>query len=139
MLNMTTYQRRHFEIEEVLSAISAKLDPQKIANGGAVELCADVSRLVGMISVHFESEDENLYPELLASGQPGAPETVEKFQSQTCSLKSDVEMFFLKWGSPIAVTEKASEFVDEGKSIVETLASHIQRESAELYPLAANI
>jgi hypothetical protein len=139
MLNITAYQRRHSEIGEVLSAISGKLDPQKIANGGAVELCADVSRLVGMISVHFESEDENLYPELLASGQPGTSETIAKFQGETGNLKSDVEMFFLKWSSPIAITEKAGEFVDDGKSIVEMLTSRIQRESTELYPLAANI
>jgi hemerythrin-like domain-containing protein len=139
MLNMTNYQRRHSEIGEVLSAISGKLDPQQIADGGALELCADVSRLVGMISVHFESEDESLYPKLLASGQPGVTETVKKFQNETGGLKSDVEMFFLKWSSPIAITEKVGEFVDEGKSIVEALTRRIQRESTELYPLAVNI
>lgn len=94
MLNMATYQRRHSEIGEVLSAISGKLDPRQISDGAALEVCANVSRLVGMLSVHFESEDENLYPELLASGQPGALETVERFQDETGDLKSDVEMFF---------------------------------------------
>lgn len=139
MLNMATYQRRHSEIGEVLSAISGKLDPRQISDGDALEVCANVSRLVGMLSVHFESEDENLYPELLASGQPGALETAERFQGETGDLKSDVEMFFLKWSSPVAVKEQPADFVNEGKSIVESLVGRIQRESAELYPLAANI
>ncbi len=139
MLNLATYQRRNAEIGEVLGAISGKLDPQQISDGAALEICANVSRLVGMLSVHFESEEETLYPELLASGQPGASETVDRFQGETGDLKSNIEMFFLKWSSPISVKEQPVDFVDEGKSIVESLTSHIQRESTELYPLAANI
>lgn len=139
MLNMDTYQRRNAEIGEVLGAISGKLDPQQISDGAALEICANVSRLVGMLSVHFESEKETLYPELLASGQPGASETVDRFQGETGDLKSSIEMFFLKWSSPISVKEQPVDFVAEGKSIVESLTSHIQRESTELYPLAENI
>lgn len=138
MLNMNTYHRQHAEIGEVLSALSGKLDTNKLSNGGALEVCADVSRLVGMLSVHLASEDERLYPELAASPDPAVSDAAERFQSEIGGLKTDVEMYFLKWVSPQAVIENPEDFITDSQTVLGAVSDRIDRENDELYPLVEN-
>ena len=139
MPNMAGYRRQHAEIGEVLGAISGKLDPARLSDGEALAICADIGKLVGMLSVHLESEDESLYPELRASSSVAASQAAERFQSEMDGLKAEVEMFFLKWGSPDAVSGDPGGFVDESRSFCESLTERIEREDAELYALAEQL
>lgn len=137
MPNMVTYHRQHTEIGEIIGAISGKLDPAQLSNGGAVSICADINKLVGIFSVHTASEDDILYPEMKAS--PAASAVAEQFQSEMDGLISEIEMYFLKWGSPAAVSGNPGDFVNESKSLCSSLSQRIEREDAELYPLAESL
>jgi hypothetical protein len=139
MPNTEQYRARHAELSEVVSAISERLDPQSLDNGGATDVCMLMGRLVGILSVHMSAVDDVLSPAMIGSSDREAADAAERFRAETASLKSSIENYFLDWGSPATVMNDPQGFRSETESIFTALGNRIACESAELYPLAERI
>lgn len=133
------YRVRLAELQEVVSEISEKLDPETLGNDGALEVCSKISRLVGILSVHLSAVDDVLSPAMAKSSDQEVSDAARRFQSETGDLKGKIENYFLDWSSPAKVQSDPRGFMSQTETVFAALNSRIERESNDLYPLAERI
>lgn len=124
---------------EALSALA--LDISKAANsvseiGSAGELERLLRELDTVLTAHLASEDRMLYPEMLASGDRRAAGIASRFCEEMGGLTGSYAAFADRWSTAAAICADPAGFKREWTVLEGALSFRIQRENAELYPLA---
>ena len=89
-----------------------------------------------ILTTHLASEDRLLYPELLASGDRKTATVASRFCEEMGGLTNSYADFAARWNSPEALLADPAGFKRAWTTLEGALSFRIQREDAELYPLA---
>ena len=125
-----------------MEAANAMLDRIRIGmnaydgDAAAYPLALDLSRLAGILRIHFALADRNLYPFLIASGSPEAVAIAHDFQREICTLANRFERFNLRWSSSSAIAGNVTLFRGEAAVMIMAIRRRLRREMSDLFPVA---
>lgn len=135
MSRTTALRKQHDAIAILAEDITRAADA--MVNGAAAEPLQRLLRqLDTVLTTHLASEDRLLYPELRACGDRRAAATASRFCEEMGGLTDSYGEFAARWRSSEALLADPATFKREWASLSGALAFRIQRENAELYPLA---
>jgi hemerythrin-like domain-containing protein len=127
------FRDQHDDLLAVVTDITKKLDPQKLAID-AKDVRLLLSRLLGKLSVHLTMEDKSLYPRLLAN--PKSKAVAKKFMDEMGGLGKVIDTYKNKWSSARKIQEDPISFIKDTRNIFATLGKRIEKENNELYKIA---
>jgi hemerythrin-like domain-containing protein len=99
------------------------------------ELALARGRLRETLVRHLKCEDWILYPRLMATGEPELMDITREFELEMGDLAAEYVAYDDKWTAE-RVAAKLTEFSRETIEIFGILATRVEREERELYPLA---
>ncbi len=102
----------------------------------AYPLSLELSRLAGVLRIHFSLGERNLYPFMMASGQPQTAQVARGFQREICQLTLRLDRFSQRWSNSRAIASDMAQFRCEAEAIISVIRERLQRETRELFPLA---
>src|SRR6478672_8257769 len=96
--NMASMRRQHDALTEILLRLVNMVDRYR---GGpdAYPIAVQLARLVSLLRSHLASEDEWLYPAMVAAHEPGAAALAFGFRAEMGGLASKLEEFERRWSS----------------------------------------
>lgn len=89
-----------------------------------------------ILTTHLASEDRLLYPEMLASPDRQAAAAASRFCEEMGGLQASYSAFSARWTSADELLADPASFTREWNAVLRALGTRIERENAELYPLA---
>lgn len=119
------------DVAEAARTLANEADAAQAANR--------LAQLNGIVQVHLAAEDKTLYPRLMASSDSEAAETASRFSSEMGGLAEVYFAFAAKWRTSRAILTDPEGFRRESTAIFAALATRIERENSELYPLVDDI
>ncbi|MEO7815457.1 MAG: hemerythrin domain-containing protein [Sphingomicrobium sp.] len=125
-----------------VDAANAMLDRIRIGmnaydgDASACPLALDLSRLAGILRIHFSLADRNLYPFLIASGSPETAALAREFQREICTLATRFERFSQRWQSSSLIASNISLFRSEAAVMIMAIRRRLRRETSDLFPIA---
>ena len=99
------------------------------------ELASARGRLRETLVRHLKCEDWILYPRLLATGEPELMRITREFELGIGDLAAEYTAYDNKWTAALVAAEW-EKFGRETREIFGALATRVEREERELYPLA---
>lgn len=127
------FRTQHDEILKAAGDITAQLKGQ--CDAAAVRKL--LSALAGKVNFHLAMEDQALYPRLMESGDASVKNRAVKFKDEMGGLGKVFTDYNAKW-QVSAIRADTAGFANETRKVFGALAKRIERENAELYPLADN-
>ncbi len=134
MSNQDNLIKQHVEMVAVVTSITPLLDATKLSED-ASEARSLLTQLFGKLNSHLTAEDKVLYPRLLQSEDATIKSTAEKFMKEMGGIGEALKGYKAKWPNPQSIEKDAATFVTETNGIFTALASRIEKENSELYPL----
>ena len=125
-----------------VDAANAMLDRIRIGmnaydgDAAAYPLALDLSRLAGILRIHFALADRSLYPFLIASGCPATVALAHDFQREICTLANRFERFNLRWSSSVAIAGNVTLFRGEAAVMIMAIRRRLRHEMSDLFPVA---
>lgn len=89
-----------------------------------------------VLTEHLATEDRILYPEMLAASDRRTAALASRFCEEMGRLTTDYAAFAARWNAPAALLADPGTFRRDWAVLRDALAFRMQRENAELYPLA---
>ncbi|OGS01774.1 MAG: hypothetical protein A2V88_12640 [Elusimicrobia bacterium RBG_16_66_12] len=136
MLKSDTFREQHKKALELMKLIQDRLSPAQVA-ADPQGVAMNLAKLSGVVNVHLSMEDKSLYPALMNHSNPLVKKSAEKFVKEMGGIASGFAAYYRKWNA-MTIGAAPDLFIKETKAIIATLSDRIQREEAELYPLADN-
>lgn len=123
--------------DEILRAANDIVAQHKLKADAAV-LRKLLSNLAGKVNFHLAMEDEALYPRLMESSDTATRSRASKFKTEMGGLGQAFADYNNKW-QLTAIRSDPEGFADATRKVFGALAKRIERENAELYPLADKV
>ena len=124
------FRVQHEEILALAGEITAELKGK--ADAGVMR--KQLSNLAGKVNFHLAMEDKALYPRLMQQDAE-ANKMALRFQKEMGGLAGVFVEYTNKW--PLAaIKSDPAGFANETRKVFGALAQRIERENAQLYPLA---
>lgn len=120
--------------DEILRGAGEILDQFK-GKPDAALLRKQLSNLAGKVNFHLAMEDEALYPRIQQTGDATAKARATKFRNEMGGLGKVFTDYNNKW-QVTAIRSDMEGFTNETRKVFGALAKRIERENADLYPLA---
>lgn len=125
------FRLQHEEIlraaTEITDGLKAKADPGQLRK--------QLSSLAGKVNFHLAMEDQALYPRLMETGDAAVRARANKFKDEMGGLGAVFTEYNARWQLS-AIKADLEGFTTETRRIFGALAKRIERENADLYPLA---
>lgn len=128
-------RRQHEAILSLAAELVATLDSLD-TQSGAASASMRLARLTGVLQIHLAAEDRALYPRMKASADRAAADTASRFMNEMGGLGEVYSDFESRWRSSSAILADPDQFRSEAGAVLTALGNRIERENAELYPLA---
>lgn len=117
--------------------------PLLVAGGcdgeGVQTLAAQVAALDARLKLHLVIEDRFLYPQLLDSGEHHLRSRAAAMQNEMGRLYAEYRVFVDTFVARNGAEREPERFVAEARRLFGLLRRRIEREEAELYPLAGRL
>lgn len=105
----------------------------------AVEITLMMARLTGILRIHLALEDEILYPALRNASDAEVARTAERYWQEMGGLADAFLDFVDRWKRADVLLADADRFRAESAHVFAALAERIEREHAEIYPMAERL
>lgn len=138
-MSRTANLRRQHDAAVVLVGEITQLAEQLDQPGVPYRVGLLLAKLTGLLRIHFAQEDKLLYPYMMLSTHAEASDMALEFQAEMGGLGSAYDAFAQRWASGEAIGARPALFRTEAKAVFAALARRIERENAQLYPLADSI
>lgn len=125
------FRSQHDEILRAMEEIGAQIR----AKATPAVLRKLLSGLAGKVGFHLAMEDQALYPRLMESSDAAVKTRATKFKDQMGDLGEVFTRYNTRW-QVSAIQADMEGFANETRKVMGALAKRIERENAELYPLA---
>ncbi|HEX7852974.1 MAG TPA: hemerythrin domain-containing protein [Sphingobium sp.] len=129
-MNLETLRHQHESLEELVEELIAAIatnDPRPVATIRW--------RLARELIAHLAIEDRWLYPRLRQSSLPQTAELATRFFAEMGGLKEAFNNYMTHWTDPLIALDWPG-FRRETHMVMAQLRARIDRENAQLYPLA---
>lgn len=104
----------------------------------ASQLAAARSQLRDALVRHLKCEDWILYPRMMATGDPELMRITREFEIEMGGLAADYVAYDDKWTREAIIADWQG-FCGETRTVFGLLATRVEREERELYPLAETL
>lgn len=102
----------------------------------AYPITVQLAKLAHLLRLHLATEDDWLYPAMIGSGEPIAVSLATTYRDEVGGVAEEVEAFIAQWNSSVVINVGAARFREELLILLHKIEDRIDREDAELYPLA---
>lgn len=102
----------------------------------AYPIALRLAEWVSLLRTHLASEDEWLYPAMIASDDEQASSTAIRFQTEMGYLAEGLEAFDRNWSSSAVIGARFPSFRAEAFTLFAAFDRRIAHEDQTLYPLA---
>lgn len=131
-------RRQHDAAEELVGKIT-ELSRSEIDAAVAYRIGLALTKLTGVLRIHFAHEDRSLYPSMMASRDSRVSDIAKQFQREMGGLAPIYEEFADRWKLSAAILADVDGFRRQSRAVFTALADRIRRENHELYPLAESL
>lgn len=135
MRKTDSLRQQNAAILEVVTEFRGLLDPDQVVDN-IPDIMGVMIGLSGKLKAHLAKGGKEIYPELLACGDPKLAEVAASFQSEMDRLSTAFETYMDTWRSILAIEDDPDGFIRASEEILDTLNDWINRENRELYTLA---
>ena len=135
-MSRTTDLRKQHDAIALLAGDISRAAAALAETGAAEALYGLLHQFDTILTAHLASEDRLLYPELLASDDRRTAAIASRFCEEMGGLNSTYAEFAARWPSAAALMADPAGFQRDWTVLEGALGFRIQRENAELYPLA---
>lgn len=135
-MSRTSSLRKQHDSLVILADEITRVTETLAASGDVQPLQRLLRQFDTLLTTHLTSEDRLLYPQMLASSDPRAAAIANRFCEEMGGLMEAHAEFAGRWKSTEALLADPDGFRREWGDLLGALAFRIQREDAELYPLA---
>jgi hemerythrin-like domain-containing protein len=129
-----SFREQHNELPAVAGEIGKTLDPAQRAKD-ATQARMLLSSLAGKLKVHLAMEDKTLYPRLMQDPDPKLSGLAKRFADEMGGIAEIFGGYMERWPSAEAIQEAPRRFVADTRKLFAALATRIEREDNQLYPL----
>lgn len=131
------YRKQHDELVELLGRLAPSLTAEAARDrpDGARRA---LSQLWGKLTIHLAMEDDVLYPRLTKCGDALAEAKARSFAEEMGPLRARFEEFLARW-TELKIGDDPAGFAAETQQVIKALATRVDRENRELYPLADRV
>ncbi|MGI6093420.1 MAG: hemerythrin domain-containing protein [Veillonellaceae bacterium] len=134
MADVKNLLRQHNEILELIGKINAFTTSQQIeANAFSTSLL--LGQLAGKIKIHMTTEDKFVYPALLNHANPKVQSLSRQFADEMGDLAKTFDSYKTKYMNAREISANPASFLQQTKLVAAALATRIEKENTELYPL----
>ncbi|MGI6038150.1 MAG: hemerythrin domain-containing protein [Limnochordia bacterium] len=128
------FRRQHQEINGLITELQ-RLISQDI-EAKAEEIRALLSQLIGRLKVHLATEDNVLYPAMLAAPDSQVRGKTKEFMEEMGALAEVLKEYSIRWSTSRVIKKEPLAFREDSARILKQLTYRISREEELLYPLA---
>lgn len=136
--NMGSMRRQHAALTDMLLRLVNMVEGHRPGDE-AYPISLQLARLIGLLRSHLASEDEWLYPAMIASHERRAAELAEHYRREMGGLAERVEAFERRWSSSSVVAAAFEAFRGDAKALFAAIDERIAREDSQLYPAADSV
>ena len=134
MDNLSNLKRQHIEIVELINIIKDLSKNEENINEG-IEIAKNINILAGKLTVHLNSEDKYLYPDLLKSSDLKIKKIGEDYIKEMGNICDEFTKFKNKYNTKSKLLKNKEEFKSELEITFKLLEKRIDKEDRELYKL----
>lgn len=133
MANINNLERQHTEIKDLFLKINGQIDSKyiKVEIGSLVR---DINTLAGKLSIHMNSEDKYLYPELMKSKDEDLQRIAKTYSEEMGDLHAEFNNYKNNFNTQTKILNDMDGFLKESKKIMGLLENRISKEDTHLYP-----
>ena len=135
MARTDKFRHEHNELLALAHELQQQLDPHTLATNASIAR-ASLGKLIGKLVLHLTIEDELLYPELAACGDPTLAGLALAFADDIKTTTGQVIAYNARWATVAAIKAEPQAFIDQTNGVIAILADRIKRENQELYAAA---
>jgi len=128
------FRKQHEELLVIAGRLTKLLDPVRLA-ADAASARIQLSDLAGKLKVHLAMEDKGLYPRMIGDTDSSVRDVAKRFVDEMGGIATVFTEYMDRWRSTGAIQQSPQQFVKETRDLVGALASRIDRENTQLYPL----
>lgn len=132
-MSILLLQKQHEQIngiiQEIVTLTKDNLEEKSF------EIALKIGQLAGVITVHLQSEDKFLYPNLLKHEKSLVRSMAASFTKEMGDLSKKFEVFKTTYKQPQNIKDNPQKFKQDLEKVVALLDRRIKREEVELYPL----
>ncbi len=132
-MTVDLYIKKHRVIQDYLKEISGYIQSGTLDNAAAISDA--LNKMSGVLKMHLASEDESLYPTLLASKDAHVRIVTKSYMEEMGDLAKSYTEFATAFNTPSKIASNPSGFETKFEKIKYALHFRINREEKELYKL----
>jgi tetratricopeptide (TPR) repeat protein len=133
-----TLAEQHAELERAATEMLAALEPARILEDPQ-RVLATLADFTRELREHARTENEALYPALLAHGDRDIRERAAALYGEGLGLYDELFAFVEQWQDAELLAAQPERFSAELRTVLRSLGRRMRREDLELHPLAALI
>ncbi|NLP36319.1 MAG: hemerythrin domain-containing protein [Firmicutes bacterium] len=131
-MNTAMIKRQHEDILALIDEIDDSLDPTYLQEN-AFQVSLKLGSLAGKLMIHLNTEDQHLYPRLLADDNSAA--TTKRFITEMEDITKVFNNYKTRYNSANAIKENIVRFISETENLFNALRKRIEKEESQLLPL----
>ena len=135
MIETDIYRRQHNDLlkvsEQVLEYMDASMLRRNLSG-----LHSLLNNLSGKLNVHLAMEDESFFPRLLEHEDLRVRTLIKDYMSEMGTMSEKFKLYMNTWKLSQSIMDDPQEFIRQTEYLLGALKNRIERENAELYPLA---
>jgi hypothetical protein len=135
MARTQRYREEHRELLGLAAELEVLLVPSELLHDAAAARAA-LSALNGHLALHLGTEDNVLYPELLAHPDEAVRASARHAVEEAGELRAAFAGFVRRWPTPRAIEARPAAFAAETRIALQALRGRIRAEDDGLYALA---
>lgn len=134
MADVNNLLRQHNDILDLAEKINTYTTTKQI-EAEAFSISLLLGQLAGKIKIHMITEDKFVYPSLLSHANPKVKSVSRQFADEMGHLAKTFESYKTKYMNSREISSNPDDFIQQTKLVVAALATRIEKENKELYPL----
>lgn len=133
-MEVKNLKRQHSEIMELATWILDNIEKNTVEQN-VNEIAQNINAITGKLKIHLLNEDKYLYPQLLESSDEKLNSFGKKYYEEMKDVSTAYEDYKSRYNTGSKIKQNITGFIEETKQVFKLLASRVNREEKELYPL----
>lgn len=133
MSNLQLLKRQHKEIGDIIKKLEELVSQDVVAK--SFDISMSIALLAGKLTIHLNSEDKYLYPDLLQHQDAKVQQVSKQFSAEMGNLFKAFANYKNMYMLSQNIKRNPTVFLDETKVIISAIKKRVEHEEKDLYPL----
>lgn len=131
---LNTLQSQHERIASLARSLRVELEGNRVVDD-AQSARTILSRLVGLLQVHFTAEDKVLYPKLMENEDPAVRRMARRFVREMGGMANTMADYASRWPNAKSIQDDADRFTRETTELLDALELRVRSEESALFEM----